>query len=701
MKLKSIILPTLISIVSTFTLSAQEYVAILEFEGRGMSPIEASNITERFSYELSQTRKFKLIERQQLNLIIEEQKKQLSGCVADECAVEVGKLAGARYVIAGTVTKTFELYGIAVRLIDVETGQIVTHVLEADESNVQTFISTRVRNAALRMAAEGSFSAAKSGGSTVTVSSGEKGSVVFTLNKPDAAVFVDGSYTTLASSQTVSLNLVEGAHNIKFTLQGFKDWVKQLNILAGETLSYDVNFEAGSGTGGTAMDFGMVMVRSEPTGAIAYLDGVELGQTPAQNTKVAAGNHLIRVEKSLYHTYIEEITITTDGIAQVQADLKPGFGRLVINSEPSSAVVQLNGQQKGRTPLDLPELVSGDYTITVSKDLYHISEEKFTILDGSDNERTMILHPAFGGVHVESIPEGANVFVDGQSKGKAPLTLNELPSGSYRLKVSLDLYETLEEEIIVEDGKTNKQFVALSPRFGTFIITGSPKGAKINMNGKTVGQLPLNNFLVGTGLVDLKISAKGHYEHSQFIQVDVNELYPVHVNLEKHSGTIVATSEPPEAMLYLDRKKVGLSPQILRKVPLGQHSLVFAHPDFLEEQRDFTLGLNERKEFNVKLITYEGSIQEEIDRIARMRNFGLIGSGGFALGALAMKMVSNASYDDYSAATDADEITNLYNKANSLNQLSGISIGVAAAALAPTLYFQTNIAGLKQKLKKK
>jgi len=695
------LLITLMLLSVTLRLTAQEHVAVLEFEGSGMSKIDARNVTERFSYYLSQTHKFKLIERQQLNLILEEQKTQLSGCVADECAVQIGELAGARYVIAGTVTKTFGLYGIAVRLIDVETGEIVTHILESDEEDVQKFFSQRVRNAALRLAAEGSgIGGVSTGGNTTTVSSGEKGSVIFDLSQSGAAVFVDGAYTTLASSKTVSLNLTAGAHTIKFTLTGYQDWVKQLNVLSGETLNYQVKFKSGAGSGGQAVDYGIVMVRSSPIGAIAYLDGVELGPTPAQNTKVGVGKHLIRVEKPLYHPYAEEITISPDGIEQVQANLKPRFGRLLIKSEPSGAVVQLNGQQKGKTPLDLPELESGDYTITVSKDLYHPTEEQYTITDGSDNERTFVLHPAFGSLEVTSTPLSAEVYVDGQFKGKASVKLEELPSGSYRLKVTQDLYETLEETITIEDGKTNQQMVVLAPRFGTLIISGSPANAQISINGKPVGSIPLNNYRLSTGLAEIKITAPNYYAHEEFIQIDVNEVYPINVDLVRHTGTIVAISDPPEALLSLDGKAVGPSPQILKQVPTGKHKLVFAHPNFLEEVQEFELGLDERKEFNLKLMTYEGSIQQDIDRIAFKRNLSLIGSGGLALGALALKMISNSAYDDYMIATDADNINSLFKKANVTNQIAGISIRIAAAALVPAAYYQINISVLKEKLTK-
>jgi len=696
---KTLIHTLIVLLVSQF-LTAQEFVAILEFEGSGMGKIEAKNITERFSYELSQTRKFNLIERQDLDQIIDEQKIQLSGCVADECAVEVGKLAGASFVIAGSVTKTFGLYGIAVRLIDVESGAIVTHILESDESDVQIFISQRVRNAALRMAAEAGSAQGPSHQGTAVVNSGEKGSVLFSLSKPGAAVFIDGVYTILANTQTVSLNLAKGDHEFKFTLAGQMDWIKKLYVLEGETLNYDVIFESGPGSGGVQVDNGIVMVRSIPTGAITYLDGVVLGPTPAQNTKVGVGKHIITVEKPMFHPYAEEITIAPDRIEQVQAHLKPRYGRLTIKSEPTGAMVKLNGKQKGVTPLVIPELLSGDYTITISKDLYHTSEEKYTITDGSENERLIVLNPAFGKLSVSATPKGAKVFLSGQFKGRTPIILDKVLSGSYRLKVTQDLYEPLEEEIIVEDGMTNKQFIVLYPRFGTLIVTGSPTSAKIRINGKLAGNLPMANLHVATGLAKVEIEARDYHTHEQYINIEINGIYPLNIDLIRHSGTIIATSDPPETMLHLDGREIGPTPQILKKINTGQHTLSFASPGFIEEERKFSLGVDERKEINVKLTTYEGSIQQDMKKIVLKRNLSIVGAGGFALAALALKKSSNDAYDDYEKATETAEVLKLFDEADFLNKMSGLSLGISAAASATAFYIQVDLSALKSKLLK-
>ena len=609
-------------LVCLATIHAQDYVAVLEFDGSGMSKIEARNITERFSFELQQTRKFILIERQALEQIIGEQKVQLSGCVADECAVEVGKLAGARYVIAGSVTKTFGLYGIAVRLIDVESGEIVTHILESDEADVQKFVSQRVRNAAMRMAAEGGIAANSTSHEEKheekLVSISEKGSVVFTLNKVGSALWVNDLYMTKVNSESTTLKLPEGLYQIKFTLAGHKDWVKSLNLISDETLNYEVDFELGLGSGDDTVETGILVVRSEPVGAIAYLDGVSLGPTPAQNTKVGVGKHIIRVEKPLYHPYNEEISIVPDGIEQVQVTLAPNFGTLTVLSEPSGALVKLNGQNKGSTPLDLPELISGDYIISLSKDLYYNSEENYSVMDGSDNEYKAVLHPAFGKLSIVTIPEDVSVYLDGQFRGVSPLNLDEIPSGLFRIKVSRELYETQEKQITIEDGKTNHQMIELIPRFGKLTVTGSPASAKVYVNNKLIGNLSIIDEPIGTGLAQIRVTELGYHDHEDFLQVNNNEIYSLNVTLEQKTGTVIVTSTPPGATLHLDGNEIGLTPQILKMVQIGKHQITISHPAYAKEVREFHLELGEREEFNLELGAYESTATKQTKRQAAL-----------------------------------------------------------------------------------
>ena len=89
----------------------------MKFEGSGVDEITSKNITDRFSYELSKTRRFDIVEREMMDKILEEQKFQASGCVADECAVEIGELIGVSQIVAGNVCKIEDFYSLNIKLI--------------------------------------------------------------------------------------------------------------------------------------------------------------------------------------------------------------------------------------------------------------------------------------------------------------------------------------------------------------------------------------------------------------------------------------------------------------------------------------------------------------------------------------------------------------------------------------------------------
>ena len=60
---------------------SQPSIAVVEFEGKGISQTEASALTDRFSSELFTLGTFRLIERDQMEDILEEQGFQQTGCV--------------------------------------------------------------------------------------------------------------------------------------------------------------------------------------------------------------------------------------------------------------------------------------------------------------------------------------------------------------------------------------------------------------------------------------------------------------------------------------------------------------------------------------------------------------------------------------------------------------------------------------------
>jgi len=124
MSLRSLLYSTL-AFISLTSAQAQVFVAVIEFQGKGVSTIEASALTDRLILELFQTNHFRVMEREMLDRILTEQELQTSGCTSTECLVEIGQLAGVEQVISGSISKIGNVYSISARLISVESGEIL------------------------------------------------------------------------------------------------------------------------------------------------------------------------------------------------------------------------------------------------------------------------------------------------------------------------------------------------------------------------------------------------------------------------------------------------------------------------------------------------------------------------------------------------------------------------------------------------
>ena len=107
------------------SIQKNQTVAVLDFEGQGVSKEEVQTLTERLRTEIGNTDHVRLIERKAVEKIMAEQGFQQSGCTSDECAAEVGQLLGVQYMIGGSIGKMGKSYTIDAKIFSVETGETI------------------------------------------------------------------------------------------------------------------------------------------------------------------------------------------------------------------------------------------------------------------------------------------------------------------------------------------------------------------------------------------------------------------------------------------------------------------------------------------------------------------------------------------------------------------------------------------------
>lgn len=114
--------------------STVQRVAIMPF--KAPTELIGASVSDLFITEMLRARKYTLVERGQLTMVLKESELSLAGLSAAG-AVEVGKMVGADGVIMGTVAEygtvayrgyPYASVGVSARLIDCKTGKVIWSV---------------------------------------------------------------------------------------------------------------------------------------------------------------------------------------------------------------------------------------------------------------------------------------------------------------------------------------------------------------------------------------------------------------------------------------------------------------------------------------------------------------------------------------------------------------------------------------------
>jgi TolB-like protein len=130
-------------------------IAVLPFNnggsyGQGKEDFDAleRGIAGMMISELSQNPAARVVERQEIQRLLDEQNLGAQGRIDAQTAARVGKLVGARYVVLGTFVDFYGDFRIDVRLVNTETSEIVK--TESDKMQ-RDHLFDIIRNVAARL----------------------------------------------------------------------------------------------------------------------------------------------------------------------------------------------------------------------------------------------------------------------------------------------------------------------------------------------------------------------------------------------------------------------------------------------------------------------------------------------------------------------------------------------------------------------
>ncbi|MGB3561677.1 MAG: PEGA domain-containing protein [Thermoanaerobaculia bacterium] len=263
---------------------------------------------------------------------------------------------------------------------------------------------------------------------------------------------------------------------------------------------------------------GFLDLATDPaTGATVTIDGEAVGKTPLEPLELAPGEHTVLIRAARHLDFTTTVTIEGGGATQALAvELVPLWAPVTFDSRPAGAVVRVDGDRVGTTPVTI-DIGAGTRAVEMALAGYKPFRRSLEVVANQPQTLPLVtLVPADGKLLLTSGPGGATVTVDDEYRGQTPLDLVLAPGRQYEIGVAKAGYGSTDESVTVRSGETRELRLTLEPQYGEIEIQGEPRDAEIFVDGELRGPVNQTLRLIATP-VEIEIRKEGHESHRQTV----------------------------------------------------------------------------------------------------------------------------------------------------------------------------------------
>ena len=287
-------------------------------------------------------------------------------------------------------------------------------------------------------------------------------------------------------------------------------------------------------------------------------------------------------------------------------DIGGDVGYYQIDSVPSGGDVHFDGQYRGTTPVtvEVYSTSSPGHTVSVSLEGYRTWTQTLpgNPASGETVPVTATLEPLeqYGSIYVTTTPTGAAIYLNGNYRGTAPLTIPTVRPGTYAIEADLEGYESVVVSGTVTAGQQLTEYFPLKKiiRAGSITVISDPVTAYVYMDGDYQGRTPLTLPKVPPGTHTLELDAGNYHDWKTTVTVAEGSDQTVRATLSpipsSTTGWIQVASTPPGATIRMDGVVQGQTPPsgvfTIPNVPAGDHLLSLQLPGF----QDYATTVNVR-----------------------------------------------------------------------------------------------------------
>jgi hypothetical protein len=250
---------------------------------------------------------------------------------------------------------------------------------------------------------------------------------------------------------------------------------------------------------------GTLIVNTNPSGVEASVDGERRGSTPL-TIEVTAGEHVLELRAA---GQVRTIPLTVAEGAQVAQFIElpksePVDGQLHVRTDPPGAIVTVDGERRGESPLVVGGLAPGAHSVVLDNELGSVREQ-VTIEAGVTATLVVPMTapqgaPVSGWIAVTA-PLEMQVLENGTLLGTSRTDRIMMPVGRHQLQIGNEtLAFSVTRTVQVAPGKVTAVRIDL-PR-GSMALNATP-WAEVWVDGERIGETPIGNVQVPIGPHDV------------------------------------------------------------------------------------------------------------------------------------------------------------------------------------------------------
>ncbi|MBN2495459.1 MAG: PEGA domain-containing protein [Deltaproteobacteria bacterium] len=309
-------------------------------------------------------------------------------------------------------------------------------------------------------------------------------------------------------------------------------------------------------------------------GASVILDGKQVPETtPATIKDVPCGRHAIRVEKRLYKRARQRVRVKLGEVSTVRIRLVEDFGFLTVRSVPPEAVIKLDGQVAGKSPLEGLVVPAGRHVLAAELPHHSPARERIRIRPGQRKDLTLRPRLNVALLDVTTRPAGAEVLLDGKKLGPGPIEKTRIAAGRHSLRVELGDHDPIERRFRIRRGQALSFDLVPEPLFGRLELHSEPEPhCPVLLDGDPLGPAPLVLERVPVGEHELRVECPRFAVFQRRVRIQAGKSVRVAAKLTPRTARLSVWTEPPDCFVWVDGWDLGPAPVSVEMEP-GRYEL--------------------------------------------------------------------------------------------------------------------------------